>query len=245
MPGFSPYGGPRDFYSFGGAEDVDAADGFEDITLAGGTINYPTAAALAVEVVSSSTSDDAAGTGARTIRVVGLSATYQYVTQDVIMDGTTEVVLATALIRVWSVRVLTIGTDTTPPTGNIDIRLADNTVVFRLLAGIGGNTGGFFTAPEGAITRLVKYGFTIAGAAGVAADITGQLWIRRPNDAGGATTFFELIDELHLSQAGNPWGEHSFGNLVFPPRTDFKLSVDTDVDNTDVEGFMEFEMKEG
>lgn len=59
---------------------------------------------------STSAADDAAGTGARTIRVTGITTAFAAFTEDVTMDGQTSVVLTTANILMFnSGEVLTAG----------------------------------------------------------------------------------------------------------------------------------------
>lgn len=75
----------------------------------GGTYQTPTAAA-ALEVVSSDANDTAAGTGARTVTIIGLDTNWAEVSQTVSMNGTTAVALGTNLIRAYRMYVATSGT---------------------------------------------------------------------------------------------------------------------------------------
>lgn len=75
----------------------------------GGVYQTPTAAA-ALELVSSSANDTSAGTGARTVKVIGLNSSWAIQEQTVTMNGTTAVALATDLIRAYSIEVVTSGT---------------------------------------------------------------------------------------------------------------------------------------
>lgn len=82
---------------------------FEVINVVSGNITYPTTAG-AVTVVSSSTDDDSAGTGARTIQIEGLDENYDIQSETVTMDGTTNVVTTNTYIRLFRMSVLTAGT---------------------------------------------------------------------------------------------------------------------------------------
>ena len=96
---------------FGRTPDMDAADSNEDVW--DGTGAYPhIAAAAAMTISSSSTDDDGApvGTGALTVRVIGLDTNWLEVSQDVTLNGQTGVALPTSLIRVYRAYVLTVGT---------------------------------------------------------------------------------------------------------------------------------------
>lgn len=75
----------------------------------GGVYQTPTAAA-ALEVVSSDANDTSAGSGARTVTIIGLNSSWAEVTQTVSMNGTTAVALGTNLIRAYRMYVATSGT---------------------------------------------------------------------------------------------------------------------------------------
>ena len=70
---------------------------------------WPTSAA-ALSVVSTSTDDDAGGTGALTVLVQGLDTNYKPVSDTVVLDGTTPVVTTQTYLRVNSAQVQTAGT---------------------------------------------------------------------------------------------------------------------------------------
>lgn len=69
-------------------------------------------------VSSSSANDTAAGTGARTVRVSGVNASFVRVTEDVTMNGTTAVALVKSYMTIDSMIVLTAGSGLTNA-GNI------------------------------------------------------------------------------------------------------------------------------
>ena len=92
---------------FGRLPDMDAADTNEDIWDGEGAYVFPSAA-TAMKISSSSTAD--VTTGAMTVRVVGLNANWEEITQDVTLNGQTGVTIPTALIRVYRAYILTVGT---------------------------------------------------------------------------------------------------------------------------------------
>ncbi len=65
----------------------------------GGTFAWRTTTTTA-EIVSSSASDTAAGTGARKIRVEGVGASYALTSEDVTLNGTTPVALVNSYIHI-------------------------------------------------------------------------------------------------------------------------------------------------
>lgn len=92
---------------FGRNADVDAA---EDIWASGGDYTgFPTGSAETIDVVSTSTSDAAAGTGVRTVRLYGLDANFDAQTEDVTLNGTTAVTTVATWKRMNRIKALTVG----------------------------------------------------------------------------------------------------------------------------------------
>jgi len=86
--------------------DIDA--GPEDVWTGGGLYPWMTGS-TALEVLSSSADDASAGTGARTITLIGLNASYVEVTQTITLNGVTPVAVPTALFRINQCRLATAG----------------------------------------------------------------------------------------------------------------------------------------
>ena len=241
MSGFGPYGGPSWFFQEGRTTvDLDSADGFAPVNDAGSTLTWPTSAALATEAVSSSTDDvgvsGSEGTGARTLVVQGLSATLEYVEQTVILNGTTSVDLTTPLRRVLTQRVATAGSGD-ENAGTIDIRLADDTVVARMLIGDNYTSLGFFTIPEGTGMRLLAFGGSLNAVDAVTPAISVRLRIKRElGDISELVATFGMEGALEQVPV-----RREFKDFRLPPRTDVYIEVDTDTDNTLFHGFLEFE----
>lgn len=131
--------------------DVDTGAA-EDVWAAGGAVTFP-AAAAATTVVSSSTDDAAAGTGARTVRVRGLTAGFKEAYEDATLDGTNAVALTKTFLRIWSVEVLTAGSGGANA-GTIDAKHS-STVLHRIPIGANLSRGAFFTAPD--VDGRVRY----------------------------------------------------------------------------------------
>lgn len=81
----------------------------ELISVASANITYPSSAG-AVTVVSASTADTSAGTGARTVKIEGLDENYAIQSETVTMNGQTNVVTTNTYIRLFRMSVLTAGT---------------------------------------------------------------------------------------------------------------------------------------
>lgn len=78
----------------------------------GGLYVYPTTANT-LTVVSSSASDTAAGTGARTVTIEGLDANYDVISETITMNGTTNVITTKTYLRLYRATVLTAGSNET------------------------------------------------------------------------------------------------------------------------------------
>jgi hypothetical protein len=113
--------------------DVDAA---EDIWSGGGDYTWP-AAAAATTIVSSDVADDGspAGTGALTVTVTGLNASYLLTSETVTMNGTSAVTLTNQYIRILDAFVATAGSGGTNA-GTIDIKHS-STILAQIPIGYG------------------------------------------------------------------------------------------------------------
>ncbi len=86
---------------YGRNADVDAASAAEDIWDGGGTYTgFPTGSAETVNVFSASANDAAAGTGLRTLRIVGLDGSGVEQSETITMNGTSAVTSANTYSRV-------------------------------------------------------------------------------------------------------------------------------------------------
>lgn len=73
-----------------------------------GTLTMPSVAS-ALGLASTDANDTSAGTGARTVRVVGLDANHDVATEDVTLSGTTKVTTSGSFIAINGLYVLTAG----------------------------------------------------------------------------------------------------------------------------------------
>lgn len=102
--------GHKTLFKFGNNEDINGS--LETIWSYGGLYVYPTSA-IQMKVSSTSANDTSNGTGARTIVVSGLNATYDEVSETVVLNGQTAVLTTTTFIRVFRSFVVTAGTGAT------------------------------------------------------------------------------------------------------------------------------------
>lgn len=169
--------------------------------------------AVAMEVVSSSADDAAAGTGARTVVVVGLDSNYEEVTQTATMNGATPVALSTNLLAVNDFYVATAGSGGVNA-GTCQVRTVSGSTVQSTLAidspfGTGQAADFIYTIPSNhvGVLKCVRYsGATITGdltvfiqtisSDGVIKRIgcdTSSLYVTGFNGAQGYIDFFSGI----------------------------------------------------
>lgn len=126
---------------------------FEHITDLGTNVLPSTAGT--VTLVSASTDDTSAGTGARTVEVQGLDENYLPLTETLTMNGTTNVVGSSSFLRVFRMRVLTAGTGEINA-GNITASIGGSNVA-RILADKGQTLMAVYTVPAGKSGYLTKF----------------------------------------------------------------------------------------
>lgn len=205
--------------------DVDV--GAEDIYSNGAAVTFP-AAAAATTVLSSSANDAAAGTGARTIRVHGLSAGNVKIYEDVTMDGTNAVTLTNSFLRILYMEILTAGSGLTNA-GVIDAKHSA-TVLMSIEASQGRSRTAIFTGNKSAkVWRIKKLYYSLANAA--AAYITFKLWTRK----SGA--LWQVRDSLILGVAAGEAAAIAYDvDIDIEVGEDVRLEATANVNNTLVTG---------
>lgn len=131
----------------------------EDIWDSGGLYSWP-ATAVAGTIESSSASDAAAGTGARTVFVEGLLADYSIASETVTLNGTTPVALVGTYLRFNRIRVVTVGS-TGSNVGNIIVKQS-STVVGYVAATMGQDRMAIYTIPLGEIGKVAAIKASLA-----------------------------------------------------------------------------------
>lgn len=140
----------------------------------------------ALEIVSSSAADSAAGVGARTVEIYGNDADGQLQVQIVTLNGTTPVPLgATRWKAVNIMEVVTLGVDDSVPSGTIDVRTVSGaTVIERIPAGINRSRSARFMVPTGYTGYIFEWD---SGQSGSGAAV-GQSILRTDTLITGAIT---------------------------------------------------------
>lgn len=102
--------GHKTLFKFGINGDVGTSA--ETVWAQGGTYAYP-AAATVMKISSSSASDATAGTGARTVAIFGLDASYNEINETVALNGQTAVNTTNSFLRISRMYVVTAGSGET------------------------------------------------------------------------------------------------------------------------------------
>lgn len=198
--------------------EIDTATVPEDVWTGGGLYPFQ-AAAVSLEVLSSSASDTSAGTGARTVRLTGLNASWVLQTVDVTLNGVSVVSVPTLTwLRLNSAVVLTTGSGGTNA-GIITVRIAS-----------AGATQGLIQVGDGQTSRCI---YTVpAGYTALLYDLTVSM---RRSDTG-RTSEFELLSRDGAA-ASAPWlsrlilpvSNNASSTVVWQPTVPLAFTEKTDI----------------
>lgn len=220
-------GGHRVVLRSGLNRDIDSgAD--ESLWDNGGLYVFPPAASV-MTVSSSSANDTAAGTGARTVLVSGLNASYVEQQEVISLNGQTAVTTANSYLRVFQLTTLTAGSGATNA-GNIYIGTGTVTagvpaaVYAQIPVGFGTNQAAQYTVPAGHTAYLVD----IIGSCIASATNQNTLLSIRARPFGGV-----FLRGGHLVVSG---GVVYLGSVIprsFPEKTDIDaIATTTDTNVT-------------
>lgn len=165
---WASYGIESNFCLLGQNGDSDLA-AYEIVSPTGNY--YRPAAAGALKVSSGDAADAAAGTGARTVQIVGLTAAGAIVAETVTLNGTTQVTTSLAtMVAVLSARVLTVGTGGTNAgiiyvhTGTVTAGVPDDlTLVYaHIPIGASETLSASWEVPAGRTLRITDIDITLS-----------------------------------------------------------------------------------
>ena len=133
----------------------------EDIWANGGVLQFLSSAET-LEIASTDAADDGdpVGTGARTISIFGLDANYMPISEEIVMNGTTDVTTTKSYLRVNRMRAVTAGSNGTN-VGTISATATTaGTVQAAITADAGATLKSQYTVPAGyyAFIRTINYG---------------------------------------------------------------------------------------
>lgn len=185
------------------------------------------AAGTTLDISSSSVADIAAGTGAQSVRIHGLDASWTAITEDVALNGTTVVTTAKTFRRVFAASVSTAGSGG-GAAGDIYIIKTGSSAVYtvagipdtltaaviKIPVGMGAAYAGYYTVPAGAIVLLE--GLTVA-CSSQAAQLVLQAQANEETDSQ-----YAALLQAQLSASGAP------SQIAFDGAT-FEFSGGTDI----------------
>jgi hypothetical protein len=168
------------FCQFGINSGVNQA--LETIWVGGDAYTFPSSA-TATTISSSNANDTAAGTGARTVLVDGLNASYERVTEVASLNGQTGVTLTNQYLRVNKITILTAGSGGTSA-GSIFV--GTGTVATGVPAVVLNRTGsssnesesGFYSVPAGYTAYITRW--TMSSSNNTATEATRFILRVRP-----------------------------------------------------------------
>jgi len=205
---------------FGKADTVEIASTPEDVWDGTGLYTGFASAAETVSIVSSDTTDTAAGVGARTVQVTGLDANYAEVSETFTLLGTLTVTGTQAFLRVNSVKVLTAGSSGTN-VGVLTVTQSTTTtnVFAKVVAGTGASRVAAFTVPAGKQLLVTHLEFMLARTGGAAGSGTMSL-LCRESGAAWLTAAMSVLTSYAMAKFDLA------GGLLFPEKTDLRATVE-------------------
>lgn len=221
------------WHKFGYNSDVDTTSA-EVIASFGGTINIMTSADT-LDVVSDSTSDAAAGTGAISVLITGIDENHAFQTEVVSMNGTTVVTTSNSWLGVNRVVVLSSGSNNTN-VGNITIDDNAGTVGVQAYIPAGGSTTQqmiFHTEINKTflMSTIVLNALKLSGGGGDPRIIFKVFSYSRVTE-----TTYEVFRKNIDTTVDNVLFVNFDVPLVFTGREVIYFTAETDVNNTEVSG---------
>lgn len=169
----------KSLFKFGNNADINGS--LETVWSYGGLYVYPTSA-IQMKVSSTSANDTGNGTGARTVVVSGLNATYDEVSETVTLSGQTAVLTNTTFIRVFRAFVVLAGSSSSAEgtiyigTGTVTAGVPA-TVYAEIVLGENQTLMALWTVPAG-YTLYLNQGIFSAASNNAAQYILGKFMIR-------------------------------------------------------------------
>jgi len=213
---------------FGLNQDVDLA-AEEDIWDGGGTYTgFDSASFETVEVFSSDANDTAAGTGARTVTIFGVTGISTLSSETLTLNGVTAVEGSVSWLHVYRVVVTSAGSGGSNA-GVITCRhtTTTTTVFSQMIAGYNESQVAAFLVPSSHKGYLMGWHAEAEGEAGVAADVGNRLLVRPEDEV------WQVKDAMGLRGAGSSRAEREFFVPdVLDGKTQVRIASTTDTDNT-------------
>ena len=220
--------GQSSLLKFGRNSDVDTG-GYEDIWDGGATWVPPTTARVH-DIASSSANDDSAGTGARTVVVIGLNGSYAVTTETVELTASTETPTSNSYIIIYRMYVATAGSGGANAGTITATAQTDATVTAQISVGFNQTLMAVYQVPAGKTAYLRRYYASMNNpTATTSADV--RLLVK---------PFGEVYQTKHivgLLSAGTSFVDYRYDlPLVITEKSIIKLAAQVSANNIDISG---------
>lgn len=187
----------------------------EDIWITGGNLSFQTSASQ-YDVTSASANDASAGSGARTLFILGLDGNFKEESETITLDGINTVTTVKSYIRLIRAYVETVGTYGTNNAGNITIRVTGGGDIQATIAANRGQTQKtHYTVPSG------KTGYILRASITVESNKPSTIILYRREDANDVTVPFTGKRVIHeWVGVEGVIGEDFTANHILPEMTD-------------------------
>lgn len=216
-------------YKLGRNPDVDTGVS-EDIWENGGTYTGDSSETEIVRITSSNSNDTSAGNGARTMRIVGLktSTSTNYDTEDITLNGTSNVLTSNSWYRINKAYVLTAGNNGSNQ-GTITIRhhTTSGNIFGTIETGLNQTSVGVYTVPAQNTLLIKKIVIGISRANGSAGSAYITLRVR---ESGGV---YRVVEGYDL-QTGAIVTDKREGGIKIHAGSDIKFTVESVSDNNTI-----------
>lgn len=219
---------------FGRNPDVQTGSVPEDIWgVGGGYTGFPTGNAELVRVTSTSSSDSAASTGARSVYIEGLDANWNIQSETIATSGLTPAVSVNTYRRVNRAYIVAAGNGAVNA-GDITIQHNTTTanIFARILTGFGQSKQAVYTVPAGYTAYLRSVGASLLGTGGTARYIECALWTRIDSQGVRLRYPFAVSNTVGDSRQFH-------GGIRIPAMTDLALRVTNTSATVDVTGYFD------
>jgi hypothetical protein len=209
-------------YKFG--QNSVVGDSVETIWQQGGLYSYPPSATT-MTVSSSNTNDTSAGTGARTVQILGLDGDYNEISETITLNGQTAVTTTNSFLRVNRAIVLTAGSGEANAgiiyvgTGTVTTGVPAN--VYTTINGDGTNQSlqAFWTVPANYNAYIYQTNVSTGNSSNTPA-VLKTLLVARPH--GGVFNTKEVI----VLTDGNHLQKYSFP-ITLTEKTDIEFRAES------------------
>ena len=197
---------------------IDTASTPEDVWEGGGLYPFQTSAQT-LEVVSSSANDAAAGTGTRSVTVIGLDANYVQISEVVVLNGVTPVATTKQYLRVNTFTQASVGSGGINA-GDLTLRVSGAGATQALMkAGYGFARQCVYTVPANSTLFIMSLNFSVVSPAG--AGVNAAVFARWSQSSTG----IQIIPIEFNVTSTNPYLHPAELGIVVAQKTDFTIRV--------------------